>query len=85
MVMRPTDYAKVHLNNAKTFADRMGNAKNDKSIGKHRVQPLTCLRTRWKTVDGASCRLYSARNDRQTTRPAGAAYGTVTEPDQRLG
>ena len=29
MVMRPTDYAKVHLNSAKTFADRMVSAKSD--------------------------------------------------------
>ena len=29
MVMRPTAYAKVHLNSAKTFADRMLKAKTD--------------------------------------------------------
>jgi hypothetical protein len=30
MVMRPTDYAKVHLNNAKIFADRMISAKTER-------------------------------------------------------
>ena len=29
MVMRPTDYAKVHLNSAKQFADRMSSAKTE--------------------------------------------------------
>ena len=29
MVMRPTDYAKVHLKSAKQFADRMISAKNE--------------------------------------------------------